>query len=68
MRRARWIGPGLPGAVAFRNGCGVPIRVRCAAWPGVALTEATPPPRPGETSAPVRLAVSLHPSRRASPP
>ncbi|GGG41536.1 hypothetical protein GCM10010964_31330 [Caldovatus sediminis] len=49
-------GPGQQGTVAFRNECGVPIRVRFAARPGVALTEVTPLLRPGETSDPVTLA------------
>ncbi|MBX6376171.1 MAG: hypothetical protein IRZ13_18330 [Acetobacteraceae bacterium] len=42
--------------VTFRNNCGVPIRVRFAARPGVALTEVTPLLRPGESSTPVPLA------------
>jgi hypothetical protein len=43
-------------AVVFRNTCAFPIRVRFAARPGASLSEVTDVLRPGETSAPARLA------------
>lgn len=43
-------------AVVFRNTCAFPIRVRFAARPGASLSEVTELLRPGETSAPARLA------------
>ncbi len=49
-------GAGGGRAVAFRNGCRFPIRVRFAARPGSALTEVTGLLRPGERSGPAPLA------------